>query len=241
MKRWLQSVVVVWLVAAPGLGAATEPEPERLPTSWVMDAPVTGEHAVSLIREITVQVDQRDFSEGEWRTYKIGVSDVTVTLALLHRYDDAASDFPTPPAGAEEWSLQLTNRAYSATIEWTTVPGQPTELRRVYTRDDRLHVMPRSAQNPRVATQAALQHARLDAMHPHASLVGILRGGYPVWQPVEGEAFKLAADASRLPRLLITSSGYNQFRSALARDAAMGPACIGWQVCGETRGAAARK
>ncbi len=241
MKNGWQVLVVAAIVGFPIWGAAAEPEVEILHASWAMDAPVTGDHAVALIAKVVAQVDQTDFAPGEWRRYKIGLSDVTVTLTLLHRYDGSPTDFPTPAAGAEEWSLQLSNSAYGATIEWTTAPASRRQVRQVFTRDDRQRMLPRSASDPRVAMDAALQHARLDALHPGAALIGILRGGYPVWQSSTGPVFELGDHGqSRLPRLLIIASGYNVHRSTLGRDATMGPACVGWQVCGEQRGVAAQ-
>lgn len=241
--KWTTAVVVAtWLAAVPSMGAAAEPETVTLSPSWVMDVPVTGEHAVELVRTVTAQLDQSDFVVGEWRQYQVGLSKVNVRLTLMHRYDGASADFPVPAAGAEEWSMELWNPSFASAIEWTTSPGDRTKVTRLFTKDDRLHMLPRAASDPRVALQAALQHARLDAMHPHAALTGILRGGYPVWQPVDGDAFSFDDRGhSVLPRLLITASGYNSFRSKLGRDATMGPACIGWQTCGEHTGVAASR
>lgn len=235
MKKLLPVLLLSLISTAAG---ATEPEVAILRAGWALDAPVAGDHAVALIEKITSQVDQTDFTQGEWRRFKIGLSDTTATLTLMHRYDGAESDFPVPAAGAEEWSLQLTNTSYAATIEWTTSPEDATRIERIYTHDQRLRLLPRFATDPRVAVNAALQHARLDALHPNSSLVGVLRDGHAVWEP---RALDVETDKTRLPMLLIVASGYNTFRSKLARDATMGPACVGWQSCNEQRGVAASK
>lgn len=232
----MRHLLTILLLLLPAAATATQPEAPILEASWAMDVPVTGDHAIALIEKVTSQVDQSDFAQGEWRRYKVGISKTTVTLTLLHRYDEAESDFPTPQAGAEEWSMQLSNAAYTATVEWTTQPSDRATIERVYAHDDRLAILPRFSPNPRTAVEAALQHARLDALHAKSNLVGVLRDGHTVWQPAAEHA-----DPARLPRLLIVASGYNQFRSKLGRDATMGPACIGWQNCNEQRGVTAAR